>query len=63
MRVRGFCCGWIEMDLGGLLDGGRGPARFPVAHLMFGHEPEQWPTSLEDDRVMELSGGGSTVRR
>jgi N-acyl homoserine lactone hydrolase len=37
MRVRGFCCGWIEMDIGGMLDGERGLARFPVPVYLVEH--------------------------
>jgi N-acyl homoserine lactone hydrolase len=37
MRVRGFCCGWIEMDIGGLLDGQRGLGRFPVPVYVVEH--------------------------
>jgi glyoxylase-like metal-dependent hydrolase (beta-lactamase superfamily II) len=29
------------------------------ARLIFGHDPEQWPTGPEDDRIVELSGSGS----
>ena len=28
------------------------------ARLVFGHEPEQWPRSLDDDRIVELAGPG-----
>jgi N-acyl homoserine lactone hydrolase len=37
MRVRGFCCGWIEMDVGGMLDGGQGIGRFPVPAYVVEH--------------------------
>ncbi len=27
------------------------------AQLLFGHDPEQWPTGLSDDRIVELTNG------
>ncbi len=38
MRVRGFCCGWLEMDLGGLIEGGEGRVRLPVPAYLIEHE-------------------------
>jgi len=36
-RVRGFTCGWLETDLGGLLEGGEGRIRIPVLSYVVEH--------------------------
>jgi glyoxylase-like metal-dependent hydrolase (beta-lactamase superfamily II) len=37
MRVRGFCCGWLEMDIGELIEGEQGLVRLPVPAYLIGH--------------------------
>jgi glyoxylase-like metal-dependent hydrolase (beta-lactamase superfamily II) len=37
MRVRGFCCGWLEMDTAGLIDGAPGRTRAPVPSYLIEH--------------------------
>jgi N-acyl homoserine lactone hydrolase len=37
MRVRGFCCGWLEMDLSGLIAGDEGPMRVPIPAYLIEH--------------------------
>lgn len=37
MRVRGFCCGWIGADIGGLIDGEKGLVRIPVPAYLIEH--------------------------
>jgi N-acyl homoserine lactone hydrolase len=37
MRVRGFCCGWLEMDRSGLISGDQGPLRVPIPAYLIEH--------------------------
>jgi N-acyl homoserine lactone hydrolase len=37
MRVRGFCCGWLEMDVAELIDGEQGRSRIPVPAYLIEH--------------------------
>jgi N-acyl homoserine lactone hydrolase len=37
MRVRGFCCGWLGADIGGLIEGARGQVRIPVPAYLIEH--------------------------
>jgi len=37
MRVRGFCCGWLGADIGGLIDGEKGWIRAPVPAYLIEH--------------------------
>lgn len=37
MRIRGFCCGWIEMDSAGLMRGASGRTRIPVPAYLIEH--------------------------
>jgi N-acyl homoserine lactone hydrolase len=37
MRVRGFCCGWLEMDRSGLISGDEGPLRVPIPAYLIEH--------------------------
>jgi N-acyl homoserine lactone hydrolase len=37
MRVRGFCCGWLEMDYGDLIVGEGGRIRLPVPCYLIEH--------------------------
>jgi len=37
MRVRGFCCGWLEGDVADLIEGGQGRARLPVPAYLIEH--------------------------
>ncbi len=37
MRVRGFCCGWLEMDTSGLIEGAPGRTRAPVPSYLIEH--------------------------
>jgi N-acyl homoserine lactone hydrolase len=37
MRVRGFCCGWLEMDTSGLMDGAPGRTRVPIPSYLIEH--------------------------
>ena len=37
MRVRGLCCGWLGMELGGLLEGSTGRVRVPVPGYLIEH--------------------------
>lgn len=37
VRLRGFTCGWLETELGGLLEGGEGRIRIPVLSYLVEH--------------------------
>lgn len=37
MRIRGFCCGWLGMDIGGLVEGEQGQVRIPVPAYLIEH--------------------------
>lgn len=37
MRVRGFCCGWLEMDRSGLINGEEGSLRVPIPAYLIEH--------------------------
>ena len=37
MRIRGFCCGWLGMDIGGLVEGEHGHFRIPVPAYLIEH--------------------------
>src|SRR5580692_2243362 len=37
MRIRGFCCGWIEMETSGLMDGASGRTRVPIPSYLIEH--------------------------
>ena len=37
MRVRGFCCGWLEGDVADLIEGEQGRARLPVPAYLIEH--------------------------
>src|ERR1700677_2966133 len=37
MRVRGFCCGWLEMDRSGLITGDQGTLRIPIPAYLIEH--------------------------
>jgi glyoxylase-like metal-dependent hydrolase (beta-lactamase superfamily II) len=37
VRVRGFCCGWLGMDFGGLIDGEIGQVRVPIPAYIIEH--------------------------
>src|ERR1700744_154803 len=37
MRIRGFCCGWLEMDTSGLLGGGPWRTRVPIPSYLIEH--------------------------
>jgi len=41
MRVRGFCCGWLTMGLGGLLEGETGRVRIPVPGYLIEHQGQR----------------------
>jgi N-acyl homoserine lactone hydrolase len=38
VRVRGFCCGWLAADIGGLIEGETGQVRLPVPAYLIEHE-------------------------
>ena len=37
MRVRGFCCGWLEMERSGLVSGDEGRVRVPIPAYLIEH--------------------------
>jgi glyoxylase-like metal-dependent hydrolase (beta-lactamase superfamily II) len=37
MRVRGFCCGWLEGDVAGLIEGEQGRVRLPIPAYLIEH--------------------------
>jgi len=37
MRIRGFCCGWLEMDRAGLISGDEGTMRIPIPAYVIEH--------------------------
>jgi N-acyl homoserine lactone hydrolase len=37
MRVRGFCCGWLTADIGGLIEGESGRIRAPIPAYLIEH--------------------------
>lgn len=37
MRIRGFCCGWLEMDRAGLISGDEGTMRIPIPAYLIEH--------------------------